>query len=232
MTGTRSLSSRSLIYGGLVVVVFAALGLFLHQGNSAPASAAKAGHHVAATSHHHVTHHATKHTHVKHLARKHAARPAHHHAKHHQRAAKSGHRHHPKPVHHTKGFLAERAYARHILPVLDMSTRTFNRAVAATNAAGVSQLGSVCGNFNGQVDLLQQEYTGIPYSRAWYTRVGTMHHWIEGLYHTMLGALQQCQTAASNTDYGAAATAKADMASVTSQMQQKDARVRWLAHQR
>lgn len=113
-----------------------------------------------------------------------------------------------------------------------MSARTFGRAESATNAADVSQLGSVCGTFNGQVDLLQQEYAGIPYSTAWYTQVGTMHHWIEGLYHTMLGALQQCQTAASNGDYGAAATAKSDMAGVTLRMQQQDAHVRWLAHRR
>lgn len=113
-----------------------------------------------------------------------------------------------------------------------MSARTFGRATSSVNGADVSQLGSVCGTFNSQVDLLQQEYTGIPYSRAWYTKVGTMHHWIEGLYHTMLGALQQCQTAASNQDYNAAATAKSDMAWATTRMQQQDAHVRWLAHQR
>lgn len=113
-----------------------------------------------------------------------------------------------------------------------MSARTFGRATSSVNGADVSQLGSLCGAFNSQVDLLQQEYTGIPYSRAWYTKVGTMHHWIEGLYHTMLGALQQCQTAASNQDYNAAATAKSDMAWAATRMQQQDAHVRWLAHQR
>jgi hypothetical protein len=138
----------------------------------------------------------------------------------------------PHRIHHSKGFLAQRSYARHILTLLDMSARTFGRAESAVNAAGDSQIGSVCGSFNGQVDLLQQEYTGIPYSRAWYTQVGTMHHWIEGLYHTMLGALQQCQTAASNGDYGAAATTKSDMAGATTRMQQQDAHVRWLAHRR
>lgn len=223
----RSLSGRSLVYGGLVVVIFAALGLFLHSGSSTPpARAAKAGHQVAAEVHHHARHHAARHTHATHSRKKHATR---HVTRAHQRR-RSGVKSHG--VHHSKGFLAQRSYARHILPLLDMSARSFGRAEAAVNAAGVSQLGSVCGTFNGQVDLLQQEYTGIPYSRAWYTRVGTMHHWIEGIYHNMLGALQQCQTAASNGDYGAAATAKSDMATATAQMQQQDAHVRWLAHQR
>lgn len=226
MTGMRSLSGRSLVYGGLVVVVFAALGLFLHGGSPAPARAARAGHQVAAAVHHHTRHRTARHTHATHSRKKHVVRRVARAHKHRRSVAKS-HR-----VHHSKGFLAERAYARHILPLLDMSARTFARAESAANAAGDSQLGSVCGGFNGQVDLLQQEYTGIPYSRAWYTRVGTMHHWIEGLYHTMQGALQQCQTAASNGDYAAAATAKSDMASAATRMQQQDTHVRWLAHRR
>lgn len=226
MTGMRSLSGRSLVYGGLVVVIFAALGLFLRGGSSPSASAAKASHQVAVALHHHARHHAAKHGRAAHLGLRHAARYARHTHQHRRSVAR------PHGVHHSKGFLDQRAYARHILPLLDISARTFGRAESATNAADVSQLGSVCGAFNGQVDLLQQEYAGIPYSRAWYTRVGTMHHWIEGLYHTMLGALQQCQTAASNGDYGAAATAKSDMAGVTVQMQQQDAHARWLANQR
>lgn len=213
------------MYGGLVILAVAVFGLFLRGGSSAPANAALAGHRVAAATHRHSRHHVAKHARTSHARSRHAARHVRHSSRRHV-AAKS-----PR-VHHARGFLEQRAYARHILPLLDMSVHTFNRAVSATSAAGFSQLGSTCGNFNQQVDLLQQQYSGIPYSRAWYTRIGTMHHWIEGTYHTMQGALQQCQTAVSNGDYGAAATAKSDMASAAGQMQQKDAHVRWLAHRR
>lgn len=228
MAGKRSRSGRSLIYGGVLIVLLGAIVFFLRGNNSPQANAAKVQHQVAAKVHRPAGKHArsTQHKHVRSTQHRHAARHASRPTHRRHVAAKAHH------VHHPRGFTQRQQYAKQVLPLLDMSVRMFGQASSATGGAGFSQLGGVCGRYNGQVDLLQQEYSGIPYAESWYTYVGSLHHNIEGVYHYMLGALQQCQTAVANGDYNAAATAKSDISTAAAQMRSQDSYVRWLSNQR
>jgi hypothetical protein len=131
-----------------------------------------------------------------------------------------------------KTYSAQHRYAVKLLPILDVSTHVFDQAVsAAATSASDSSLESVCNQYGDQITILASQFDGVPHPWPWYTAAGYMHHnWI-GIYHYMLGAIQDCQTSLQMGDNGQAATAISDMKTADSNIHSADNYARWLTHQ-
>ncbi|MGH2443159.1 MAG: hypothetical protein ACRDFX_08355, partial [Chloroflexota bacterium] len=115
-------------------------------------------------------------------------------------------------------YLAWRAYRAHILdsyarglrPVLARSRPLFDRVAAATTSSSLSGLAQVCNSYGSMVSIAEYQADGVPHSGYWYQPVPRLHHRLFGIYHDMLGAMQDCQTAASNQDSYSASVAQQD----------------------
>jgi hypothetical protein len=117
--------------------------------------------------------------------------------------------------------------------VLDVSVRTFDKASSAVSTSpDLSQLVPLCTNYGNTITMQEARADGIPHPYAWYTPVGTLHHEMMGVYHYMLGALEQCQTAGDTQDSAEAAGSIADVATAARQLHQLDGRTHALAARR
>jgi len=95
-------------------------------------------------------------------------------------------------------------YAARIVPVIDRSTRIFDGAArGATSANGdFNALESACSYWGGKVQTSDAEYEGVPHPYVWWSPAGTLHHQVSGVFHYMLGAIQNCQESVQATDSG------------------------------
>jgi hypothetical protein len=116
-------------------------------------------------------------------------------------------------------------YAAQLVPVLDASVRLFDQTSSGVStSADLSQLVPLCTNDGNQIATLETRADGVPHPYAWYSPVGTFHHQVLGVYHYMLGALEQCQTAGDSQDSAEAAGSIADVATAARQLHQIDGR--------
>lgn len=118
-----------------------------------------------------------------------------------------------------------RAYAAAVLPGLDHSVPLFD--AASTQASSQTDSGS-CGTSGDDVQILAGEVDGVPHAVPWYYAVGQLHHRMMGVFHLLLGAIQACDTAASNGDSYGVSTAIGDMRTAAADMRQLDGEVRGL----
>ncbi|GAC1623656.1 MAG: hypothetical protein NVS4B2_00740 [Chloroflexota bacterium] len=133
----------------------------------------------------------------------------------------------PPPV----PFPERRAFALHVIPILDHSTVIFDHAVAAVSSAGgLGNMSGPCADYLSQVQIQASYLDGVPRPFAWYSAAGSLSHQIWGIYHDMSGALQSCQTAIESQDSGTAATAIADMSSAAARLHGIDNYSRWVLH--
>lgn len=154
-------------------------------------------------------------------------------ASHHAAASK-----HPTPAAPTEAQIQAREmklqrkrYAARIVPVLDRSTRLFDgaaRAVASVNG-NFNKLQQTCSYWGGKVLTIDAAYEGIPHPYPWYSPTGTLHHQVSGVFHYMLGAIQNCQEAVQATDSGASSTAVSQMATAARNLHNLESYARYLA---
>jgi len=115
--------------------------------------------------------------------------------------------------------------------ILDSTTPVFDQAASQGSSTEGPGLGDACNQYGDQISILESEFEGVPHPYAWYSKAGWMHHSFAGVYHEMLGALQECQTAVSNQDDGALASAVSVMAAADGEMRQDDSYAHWLSKQ-
>lgn len=124
-----------------------------------------------------------------------------------------------------------KAYAAQIVPVMDRTTHIFDgaaRAVALVSS-NFDTLQQSCSYWGGRVEAAAGEYEGVPHPFVWYSPAGTLHHQVSGVYHYMLGAIQNCQEAVQATDSGASATAISQMAAAAQDLHNRENYARYLA---
>jgi hypothetical protein len=125
--------------------------------------------------------------------------------------------------------LAERRYAVRLFPVVSRARRTFDAlAHKAETTKALATLSQVCARSIKNLGVQQDYVDGIPHPFAWYTRAGLLHWDILGVYHTMLGATENCQTTASNGDRTGADLAVSDMRHATTQLNREVTHLRKL----
>ncbi len=122
-------------------------------------------------------------------------------------------------------------YAARIVPVIDRSTRIFDGAArGATSANGdFNALESACSYWGGKVQTSDAEYEGVPHPYVWWSPAGTLHHQVSGVFHYMLGAIQNCQESVQATDSGESSTAISQMAAAAQNLHNKENYARYLA---
>lgn len=122
-------------------------------------------------------------------------------------------------------------YAARIVPVIDRSTHIFDgaaRAVASVNG-NFNALETSCSYWGGKVETIEGAYEGVPHPYAWWTPSGTLHHQVSGVYHYMLGAIQNCQESVQATDSAASSTAISQMAAAAQSLHNDENYARYLA---
>ena len=124
-----------------------------------------------------------------------------------------------------------KTYAAHIVPLLDRSARVFDTAAHAAASAGgnFGSLQQLCSYWGGKVEANQQAYEGVPHPYVWWSPVGTLHHRVSGIFHYMLGAIQNCQEAVQATDSPLSDQATSQMASAAQQLHDVENYSRFLA---
>jgi hypothetical protein len=131
-----------------------------------------------------------------------------------------------------KALISERKhYAARIVPVMDRSTHIFDGAArrAASVNGNFNALEQSCSYWGGKVETIEAAYEGIPHPYVWWTPAGTLHHQVSGVYHYMLGAIQNCQESVQATDTGASSSAISEMATAARNLHNAENYARYLA---
>jgi hypothetical protein len=125
-------------------------------------------------------------------------------------------------------------YAASIVPTLARTASAFDQAAgAASRAAGnFDALQAQCTSWGSKILALETQYEGIPHPYVWWSPAGTLHHQTSGIFHYMLGAIQNCQEAIQSSDSDGAATAVSQMATGARDMHAQVNYARYLATQR
>lgn len=118
-----------------------------------------------------------------------------------------------------------RSYAAALLPHLRRSLPSFQCPIqyAASHSAGDIQ--TYCAGVGQDITLAQADADGVPHPYNWYSAVGTLHHQVMGIYHDMVGAVVNWQTASDNGDPGSQSQAVSDMTQARDSMNAMIARV-------
>lgn len=124
---------------------------------------------------------------------------------------------------------AQSVYAGRIVAVLDSSAPVFDQAASRASSTQGPDLADLCNQYGSEINILESQFEGVPHPYAWYSRAGWLHHTNAGVFHQMLGALQQCQTAVSNDDAAAVSAVVSDVQSAATQMRQSAGYARWLS---
>jgi hypothetical protein len=122
-------------------------------------------------------------------------------------------------------------YAAQIVPVIDRSTHIFDAAardVASANG-NFDALQQSCSSWGGKAISIEAQYEGIPHPYVWWTPAGTLHHQVSGVYHYMLGAIQNCQEAVQATDSDASSAAISQMTTAAQDLHNQENYARYLA---
>jgi hypothetical protein len=122
-------------------------------------------------------------------------------------------------------------YAARIVPVMNRSTHIFDGAArgAALANGNFDTLQQSCSNWGGRVEAIEAEYEGVPHPYVWWTPAGTLHHQVSGVYHYMLGAIQNCQEAVQATDSDASSTAVSQMVTAAQNLHNQENYARFVA---
>jgi hypothetical protein len=122
-------------------------------------------------------------------------------------------------------------YAARIVPVLDRSTHIFDAAArgAASANPNFDALQQSCSSSGGKAVSIEAQYEGVPHPYVWWTPAGTLHHQVSGVYHYMLGAIQNCQEAVQATDTDASSAAISQMATAARNLHNEENYARYLA---
>jgi hypothetical protein len=194
----------------LIAVAVIIVALFLFRASRAKSTATSAAHPTAST------------------VAKHPARAVH--------GVKPRSHKHAKPLtaaQQRAGTLSKRrkVYAARIVPVMDRSSRVFDGAVHAVSAASgnFDTLQRSCSYWGGRVEAIEGEYEGVPHPYLWWTPAGTLHHQVSGIYHYMLGAIQNCQEAVQATDSSASSAAISEMATAARNLHNQENVARYFA---
>lgn len=124
-----------------------------------------------------------------------------------------------RPIKVPAAVMAERRYAVRLLPIVSRARHSFDAITrAAEHTRSLASLAQLCGRNIKNIGVQQDYVDGVPHPYAWYTRSGLLHWDILGIYHTMLGAAENCQTTAGNGDRTGADIAVSDMRHATSQL--------------
>jgi hypothetical protein len=122
-------------------------------------------------------------------------------------------------------------YAARIVPVIDRSTHIFDaaaRGVASANG-NFDALQQSCSYWGGKAVSIEAQYEGVPHPYVWWTPAGTLHHQVSGVYHYMLGAIQNCQEAVQATDSDASSAAVSQMTTAAHNLHNQENYARYLA---
>lgn len=122
-------------------------------------------------------------------------------------------------------------YAARIVPEMDRSTHVFDGAArgVATADGNFDTLQQSCSYWGGKVVAIEAAYEGVPHPYVWWSPAGTLHHQVSGVYHYMLGAIQNCQEAVQSTDFSASSTAVSQMAAAAQDLHTHENFARFLA---
>lgn len=119
----------------------------------------------------------------------------------------------------TPTALTFRSYEAAVLPVLSESVSTFRRATRiVTRDNDLNSLPDTCQAYREPFDALRIQFDSIPRVGPWYTRSGVLHRRAMGLYHQILGSIDECQLAADTGNRHSAAVMKRDMARISRSM--------------
>lgn len=130
----------------------------------------------------------------------------------------ASHRRKTRHVHRT----ALQSYAHGLVAVLRRTRAAFDGAAAAVGNAGPDSVDSVCNSYGTQITILESMADGVPHPGAWYQSVSSLHRNLLGLYHDILGGLQDCQTGAENGDFGTVGVATSDIQNADVSLRQLD----------
>jgi hypothetical protein len=105
------------------------------------------------------------------------------------------------------------AYASALLPVLNRGTGTVDSIVKrAQGTSNLGQLSKLCFNSLKPLGIAQAQADGVAHPYPWWSRVGKLHHRMMGIYHQIVGAADECSTAAGNGQGSDASAAVSIMA--------------------
>jgi hypothetical protein len=99
----------------------------------------------------------------------------------------------------------------------------------AKSAPNSSTLSVFCFSSLKPLGIAQAQAEGVAHPYPWWTPVGKLHHTLMGIYHIMVGATDECSTAAGNGQAHAAAVSVATMSKQAQLMHTMQARVDKLA---
>ena len=127
--------------------------------------------------------------------------------------------------------LERKHYAARIVPVIDRSTHIFDSAASrvASSNGDFNALQRSCSYWGGKVDSIDAAYEGVPHPYVWWTPAGTLHHRVSGIFHYMLGAIQNCQESVQATDSAQSASAISDMSTAARDLHNVENYARYLA---
>jgi hypothetical protein len=118
-----------------------------------------------------------------------------------------------------------RAYAVALRPVLKRTIRVFDRVNRQASTSNLPNLSTVCFNSLKPLGIAQAQAEGVAHPYPWWTQVGRLHHTLMGIYHVMVGAADECSTAAGNGQASDASAAVTIMKQQNGAMHAMQARV-------
>lgn len=131
----------------------------------------------------------------------------------------------PNPAAVTPQKRALDTYATGLVPILARSVAVFDRITnAAHNTSGMGKLSQLCFSSLKPLGIAQAQAEGVAHPYPWWSTVGKLHHSLMGIYHDMVGATDECSTAAGNgqsSDAGSAVSIMAQQDRALHQMQSR-----------
>ncbi len=127
--------------------------------------------------------------------------------------------------------IERKQYAARIVPVIDRSAHVFDATVRGATSANsnFNALEQSCSYWGGRVEAIEASYEGVPHPYVWWTPAGTLHHQVSGVFHYMLGAIQNCEESVQATDSGASASAISEMSTAAGNLHSEENYARYLA---
>ncbi len=117
-------------------------------------------------------------------------------------------------------------YAVGLVPILARSVGVFDRTTnAARSTSGMSKLSQLCFSSLKPLGIAQAQAEGVAHPYPWWSEIGKLHHSLMGIYHDMVGATDECSTAAGNGQARDAAAAVSIMAQQTRALHRMQSRV-------
>lgn len=104
-------------------------------------------------------------------------------------------------------------YATGLIPILARAVGVFDRITNQANStSNMGKLSQLCFSSLKPLGIAQAQAEGVAHPYPWWSSVGKLHHSLLGIYHDMVGATDECSTAAGNGQASDAAAAVSIMA--------------------